>query len=153
MSFPGRKAHAGNSPDIAGSFGEVGGAASIVGRNGDGNHTVSALRDGVPGMEALRRSVLEETLRDYEGFVEQLQDDSGMRFALALSYSHIGTMHEQLGRTGESLVAYDKAKELYLKLIDEQPDVTRFRHDLAICHNNMGDVFFQQGEISRGLRV
>ena len=103
----------------------------------------------VPGMESLRRSVLEETLRDYEGFVEQLQHDPGMRFALALSHSHMGTMREQLGHTGPSLDAYAKAHELYAQLANEQPDVPRFRHDLAICHNNVGDIFFQKGDILR----
>jgi tetratricopeptide (TPR) repeat protein len=103
----------------------------------------------VPGMESLRHSLLEETLRDYQGFIEQLQHDPGMRFALALSYSNMGSMREQLGRMDEALDDYDKAQRLYHELATEQPDIDRFRHDLAICQNNVGDIYFQQGDIER----
>lgn len=103
----------------------------------------------VPGMEDFRRSVLLETLGDYEGFAEQLQHDPEMRFALALSYSHMGTMHEQLGEMDAALLAYHKAKQLYGELSAERLQVPRFQHDLAICHNNVGDILFQQGDVPR----
>lgn len=103
----------------------------------------------VPGMEGLRRALLVETLQDYEGFVEQLQHNAEMRFALALSHSHMGTLHEQLGQIDEALIEYGRAKVLYEVLAAEQPEEGRFRHDLAICHNNVGDIFFQKGDIPR----
>ena len=108
---------------------------------------------GVPGMEELRRTLLEETLHDYEGFVEQLESDPSMRFGLALSHSHMASMHQQLGNTDEALADYEAATRLYSELSSEQPDVARFQHDLAICHNNVGDILFHQGDVESAVKA
>ena len=99
----------------------------------------------VPGMEPLRRSLLEEALRDYQGFVEQTPDDPTLRFDLAISHSKIGGIHERLGDSRRALVAYGHATRLYAMLVNKQTDNIRYRHDLAVCHNNVGQVLMQEG--------
>jgi hypothetical protein len=103
----------------------------------------------VPGTEAVRHSVLEATVQDYQRLVQELRRDPEMRFALAAAHSHMGYMQEQLGKTDAALIAYEQATQLYRELAADETDVTRFQHDLAICHNNVGDILFQQGDIDR----
>ena len=105
----------------------------------------------MPGLEGLRQSLLEETLRYYEGFVQQSQEDPALRLNLAVSYSKIASMRGHLGAIDEALAAYAKAERLFLALIAEypvgHPEVERIQSDFAMCLNNVGNLLVQQGKV------
>ncbi|WP_182867564.1 serine/threonine-protein kinase [Stieleria mannarensis] len=112
---------------------------------------------GVPGTETVRQSILQETLADYQSFAQQMDGDASMRFALALCNTQMASMHRQLGRFSEAVTCYETAIGLYQALLqsDEQksaPNHARIGHDLAVCHNNLGELAFQQGDFPKAER-
>ncbi|QEF97144.1 Serine/threonine-protein kinase PrkC [Stieleria maiorica] len=111
----------------------------------------------VPGTETVRQSIMQETLADYQSFAEQMDGDASMRFALALCNTQMASMHRQLGRFSEAVTCYQTAIQLYQELLqsDEQesaPNHARIGHDLAVCHNNLGELAFQQGDFPKAER-
>ncbi|MDV6028779.1 MAG: serine/threonine protein kinase [Phycisphaera sp. RhM] len=106
---------------------------------------------GVPGTETVRQAIMQETLADYQSFADQMDGDASMRFALALCNTQMASMHRQLGRFPESVDCYQTAIKLYQDLLaddehDPDPNHARIVHDLAVCHNNLGELAFQQGD-------
>ena len=61
---------------------------------------------GIPGAEPLRQELLGETLRYYQGFIEQAGDDPVLQEDIAVTYTKIGGITERTGRIGEAVAAY-----------------------------------------------
>jgi eukaryotic-like serine/threonine-protein kinase len=105
---------------------------------------------GIPGAESVRQTILQETLSDYEQFAARMQDDESMRIAHALCHTQIGSMLRQLGQLAQSIDHYGSAIETFGIVLSETQDSgvrKRLDHDVAVCHNNLGELYFQQGDL------
>ncbi len=92
----------------------------------------------VPGAEQVRTELLRDTLRYYQDFVQQARDDPALRADLAMTYSKIGTLTDEIGSTKEAIAAHESARELFAQLVAEEPHVVPYRRRLAVCQNNLG---------------
>ncbi|MEL6106985.1 MAG: serine/threonine-protein kinase [Planctomycetota bacterium] len=105
----------------------------------------------IPGAESIRRRMLQQTLGDFQQFAEQMRDDGAMRRAMALCQAQIASMHRQLGQFDDATDSYRDAIDLYDELESDSADVvdrlTAIRHEKAVCHNNLGELLFQRGDI------
>jgi serine/threonine protein kinase/regulator of sirC expression with transglutaminase-like and TPR domain len=88
----------------------------------------------VPGMEPVRRQLLEDALRFYQSFLARKHNDPRIRREVALTYLHLGTIHRDLGQTAESEADYRKAFALVDALAADGPVDPDFRAKLISGH-------------------
>jgi serine/threonine protein kinase/Tfp pilus assembly protein PilF len=91
----------------------------------------------VPGAGSVRRGMLQDTLAYYKRFAEQAADDPSLQADLALTYSKIGTLADDIGSTTEAIVAQEKALSLFTKLAAVEPGVLDHQRRAALCQNNL----------------
>jgi serine/threonine protein kinase/tetratricopeptide (TPR) repeat protein len=117
-----------------------------------GSQLADRLAD-VPGADRVRRELLQETLQYYREFVEQAGDDPSLRAELALTYSKIGALTEELGSTEEAIAAHENASRLFQQLADEQPRVADYRRQLAVSWNNLALALSHTGRSDESRRA
>jgi serine/threonine protein kinase len=71
------------------------------------------LRSPVPGLQPLRRRLLEAALRYYQDFARRHADDRSVRADLAASYARVGEITGELGSRDEAIAAIRHASALY----------------------------------------
>lgn len=94
--------------------------------------------DSVPYMETVRRELLQDALKFYQGFVAQQSDDAELRFETGKAWRRLGKIHEALGERAQEEQSYREALAIQKQLATEQPDDLMIRAELAACHNNLG---------------
>lgn len=91
----------------------------------------------MPGAAPLRRSVLEDTLRYYESFVEQSNGDPSLQLDIAVTHTKIAAFAEQIGKTNAAVESYQTAEAMLEQLVEESPHDVSPRSQLALCRNNL----------------
>jgi serine/threonine-protein kinase len=94
----------------------------------------------VPGLQPLRKQLLDSARRYYQGFLRQRGEDRGVRADLAASHYRLAMITRLIGPRDEALGAFGQAVSLYERLVREHPQVARYRTDLAICYNDLGNL-------------
>ncbi len=94
------------------------------------NVSESALLN-VPGLQPLRKELLERALAYYQGFIEQRSDDATVRAALIDSYMRVGYITANIGSRDASRNAFAKANEVLETLIRDNPTVKEYQARLA----------------------
>jgi serine/threonine protein kinase/Tfp pilus assembly protein PilF len=102
----------------------------------------------VPGAGQVRRELLLDTLGYYQEFVEEAADDPTLRDDLALTYSKIGTLSDEIGSTSDAIEAHEKALALFRKLVEAAPQETDYQRRLAMCQNNMALTLRRAGRVA-----
>jgi tetratricopeptide (TPR) repeat protein len=90
-----------------------------------------------PGMQPLRRELLQSALRFYQEFVKE-RDDPTIRGELAAAFLRVGSIHAELGDKGESRKAFEEARSLYQDLTAAAPESVDWQHGLALAHAGLG---------------
>jgi tetratricopeptide (TPR) repeat protein len=103
------------------------------------------LKSPLPGLQPLRRQLLETALTYYQGFAEQHSNDPALQAELARASDRVGRIREEIGAKPEALAAYRRAIELWEKLRQEQPAKAAYRHELAQCYGNLGSLQSRSG--------
>ncbi len=88
----------------------------------------------VPGMQPLRRDLLQSALIFYQGFLRERGDDPSIRGDLAAAYLRVGKIRSELGEKDEARKAWERACELYEELTKATPESDEWRHGLAQCY-------------------
>ncbi len=100
----------------------------------------------VPGLEPVRRRLLEEALRYYQEFLKQRGDDPTLTVHLATAHGQIGQIHHLLGAHGEALAAYRKGAALLEPLAHGPPRSVAVARELADLHERWGLVLENLGQ-------
>jgi eukaryotic-like serine/threonine-protein kinase len=107
----------------------------------------------VPGLQPLRKELLERALNYYQGFIRQRGNDRSIKAELAATYYRVARLTELIGSGQEALAAHRQALALYEGLVHSQPDVARFQSDLAICCNDLGNLLKYLGERPEAMTI
>jgi serine/threonine protein kinase len=99
----------------------------------------------VPQMEQVRRLVLEDALRFYQGFLQQRGSDPEVRRETARASRRVADIHEMLGQPGTAEEKYVAAIALQKKLVDDFPEESAYRQDLADSFQNLGNLLSEIG--------
>jgi serine/threonine-protein kinase len=102
------------------------------------------LKSPLPGLQPLRKELLESTLRYYQDFVGEAADDPAVRSELAAAYLRAGSIDAELGSYQDALKEFDSARELYQELVKVMPDDRGLRIALAECDQKAGLAFYDQ---------
>jgi serine/threonine protein kinase/tetratricopeptide (TPR) repeat protein len=101
----------------------------------------------VPGAEAVRQDLLRETLAYYERFAAQAANDPALKRDLAMTYSKIGTLADEIASTDEALAAHRQAIETLIDLCETEPGEFEHPRYLALCYNNLALTLRRAGQI------
>jgi serine/threonine-protein kinase len=75
----------------------------------------------LPGLQPLRKDLLEGALKYYEEFARQYQNDPTLRADLAQAYYRVGKIQLEIGTAADALQSYEKAISLWQALAAENP--------------------------------
>ena len=93
----------------------------------------------VPGLQPLRKELLESARKYYEDFLGERGDDKSVRAAAALAWLRIGSLNTEVGSAQEASLAFRKAQALYEALLADHPDSLPYRAELAKSLNNLSN--------------
>jgi tetratricopeptide (TPR) repeat protein len=97
----------------------------------------------VPGLQPLRKELLEESRQFYQQFIEVWGEEPTLKLDLAAATARVGSIIQLIGSKDEAVAAYRKAAALLRALPDgnQNPWV---QETLATIHNNVGRILLQQ---------
>jgi serine/threonine protein kinase/tetratricopeptide (TPR) repeat protein len=96
------------------------------------------LKSPLPGLQPLRKKLLETALTYYQGFVEEHPDDPALRAEMAAAYFRVGIIRSEIGVKAEALQAYQSSRDLWEELIHDNPADRQLQHRLAECLRHIG---------------
>src|SRR5262249_25623010 len=95
----------------------------------------------VPGLQPLRKELLESARRYYEGFLKERGDDRTVRAEAAASQFRVAFLTTLIDRGDAAVPLYRRAIGLYQDLVRAHSDNATYRSDLALSHSSLGLLF------------
>ncbi|MFL5244307.1 MAG: protein kinase domain-containing protein [Gemmataceae bacterium] len=93
----------------------------------------------VPGMQLLRRELLQSALTFYQGFLKERGDDPTIRAGLAAARLSVGKIQAELAPSADSYKSFQEALNLFQTLVKEKPEEPELKSRLAECYFRMGN--------------
>ncbi len=84
-----------------------------------------------PGLQPLRKDLLELALKYYQEFVAQRRDDATLQAALGAAHFRVGQIISQIGSKTEALTAHRMALEIRERLVAQDPE--EMSHWIGLC--------------------
>lgn len=91
-----------------------------------------------PGLQPLRKELLDNALKYYQKFAKEHGDKPGLRANLAGTYQRVGLITREIGSNNEALAAHQKALELREQLARATPNDAKAQQDLAETYLSLG---------------
>ncbi|MBI1913775.1 MAG: protein kinase [Planctomycetes bacterium] len=92
----------------------------------------------VPGLQPLRKELLEAALRYYQGFLQQHADNPAVQKDLATAYTLVAKITADVASREKALQAYGQALALRKQLLQRNPNDLDLQADLALHHQAIG---------------
>jgi serine/threonine protein kinase/tetratricopeptide (TPR) repeat protein len=105
----------------------------------------------VPGMQPLRKQLLEEALQYYRDFSQRWADEPGLRHDIARGYFRLAKITGDIGSKTQAIADYRQALRRFEELQREQPNDPAFRSIQAICRHNIGQLLQDQHQFAEAL--
>jgi serine/threonine protein kinase/tetratricopeptide (TPR) repeat protein len=96
------------------------------------------LKSPLPGLQPLRKQLLETALAYYQEFVEEHPNDPTLRAEMAAAYFRVGIIRSEIGVKAEALQAYQSSRNLWEELIHDNPADRQLQSRLAECLRHIG---------------
>jgi len=106
-----------------------------------------------PGMQPLRRELLQQALDYYQRFLEQRRDGAAIEDELAMTHFRVGRIVEQMEAPQDALLSYRRAAEMQRRLLAETPDDGQRLEALGDTLTAMGGALFRQGSLDEARRA
>ncbi len=103
----------------------------------------------MPHMVRVRRKVLEEALRFYQGFLEEKGNEPEVRYETGRAYDRVGNIYEMLGEDEKAEDAYRESLKLLIELRKSFPAEARYRQGEARAWQGLGILFKKTGKIDQ----
>jgi hypothetical protein len=110
------------------------------------------LKSPVPGLQPLRKELLELALAYYLDFLEQQGHDPALHAYVAAAYLRVGRITSEIGSKTEALASVRRARDLYETLSRARPADDALASELVKCLDEAGVLQSQTGEPADGLR-
>ena len=93
----------------------------------------------VPGLQPLRKELLESSRKYYQEFLKDHADDPSVRAEAAEAWYRVGFVTMDVESAKEAISYFEQATQMYDRLSREHPTVERYRYKLAMCLNDLGN--------------
>ncbi len=100
----------------------------------------------VPGLQPLRRDLLELAMRYHEDFVTGSTDDARLQRELGESLLRMGFLRSEIEQPARAIPEYLKAEKILKSLVEANPDDHRSRGDLLEAHYELGRLYGESGK-------
>jgi serine/threonine protein kinase len=107
----------------------------------------------VPGLQPLRKELLESARKYYESFLKQRGEDPAIRAEAAATYYRLAMLTQLIGSKDDAVAHFNKAIDLYGELAHAHSDQPRFQSDLAICYNDLSNLYRISGRTSEAVTI
>jgi serine/threonine-protein kinase len=107
----------------------------------------------VPGLQPLRKELLERARSYYQSFIQQRGKDPGVKAELAATHYRVGWITLVVGPKDRAADPFRQALALYDELIRVRPGVERHQTDRAIVLNDLGNALSSTGRTDEALRI
>src|SRR5262245_28680704 len=107
----------------------------------------------VPGLQPLRKELLESARSYYQEFLRDRGDDPTVRAEAAEAWYRLGVITHDIGSHAEALEQLQKAGALYEALARDNPDEVRYLYKLAMCLNDIGRQHYSLGSAADTLEA
>jgi serine/threonine-protein kinase len=94
----------------------------------------------VPGLQPLRKELVETALGYYREFIKQHENDPDLRSELADAYERVGMITDLIGSRPEAMSAHQEALNLRLTLVSRHPAILKHRQAAAKSLDNIGNL-------------
>jgi serine/threonine protein kinase len=112
------------------------------------------LKSPLPGLQPLRKELLETALKYYQGFIEEHPDDPALQAEMAGAYFRVGIIRSEIGVTSEAFQAFQAARDLLEQQVRENPADRQTQGRLAECLRRMGQMQVNKlGQPAKGLQA
>jgi serine/threonine-protein kinase len=98
------------------------------------------LKSDLPGLQPLRKELLEKALRYYQQFLVQRADDPAQQAATAEAFYRVGDITGEIGAKTDALDALRRAMSFYQGLARNHPGNPTYRFGLARCYRRTADL-------------
>jgi serine/threonine-protein kinase len=111
------------------------------------------LKSPLPGLQPLRKELLQTALTYYQEFVRVQGDDPALRSELAAAYLRMGKITNTIGSKEEALELLQKSLALYRELDEAQPGDVAVRRGLAESLERVAYVQSQTGRAPEAVQT
>jgi len=94
----------------------------------------------VPGLQPLRKQLLQASLKYYEAFVREHAADLALQRDLARTHLRIGNIRDHTGEPGAAEQSFRQAITIFETLLREHPSEASYQNDLAAAFKSLGDL-------------
>jgi tetratricopeptide (TPR) repeat protein len=106
-----------------------------------------------PGMQRLRKELLQHARDYYEKFLLQSGGDEVVRDELARAHYRVGWITDEIESPIKAMSSYEKAREMQTRLLDADPENSERLKDLGDTHNRIGMALHKQQQLDRSLEA
>jgi eukaryotic-like serine/threonine-protein kinase len=92
-----------------------------------------------PGLDPLRKSLLQDAQRFYEGFVAHSSNDSRLRPELAAAYTYLAQITAETEAPDQAVAPFHRAALLWANLIASEPENVNYQEKLARTLADLGE--------------
>jgi len=104
-----------------------------------------------PGMQPLRKELLEAALKYYRGFLQQYVDDPALQAEVADTSLRVGRVIEMIGLKPDALASYQAALTHYRNLAQALPGLTEMQDGMATSLIQVGDLQYRTGDTTSAM--
>jgi eukaryotic-like serine/threonine-protein kinase len=102
----------------------------------------------VPGLQPLRKELLESAQKYYQDFLRDRGGDPTVRADAAEAWYRLGSITHDIGSPSDALDQLQKSEGLYEALARDQPDEIRHLYKLAMCLNDICRLHHELGSVA-----
>ncbi len=102
----------------------------------------------VPGLQPLRKELLDSALAYYKRFIAEHGDDPAVQAELAATYVRVGNITSLIGSQEQALDAFNEAIQAYEALVRQDPQIATYREGLARANHWCGSVLSDTGRLA-----
>jgi serine/threonine protein kinase/tetratricopeptide (TPR) repeat protein len=107
----------------------------------------------VPGLQPLRKDLLESARKYYEQFLRDRGGDKTVRAEAAEAWYRLGFVQMEVGTPAEAARDFQQAVAMYEALARDHPDEPRYPYKLAMALNDLGNQQARLGTLTEARRT
>ncbi len=106
-----------------------------------------------PGMQRLRKDLLQRARDYYEKFLVQSGGDQAVRDELALDHYRVGLITEEIDSPASAMPSYENARKMQTQLLHSDPENIKRLESLGDTYNALGRALHKQQQLDRSLEA